>query len=282
VTIRIYVYIWIVFALFLSYEYSVLNGVHLPSALLALEARGKIPFKVTPDPGRSLSLWLGWTGLSLMLVMNLYSLRKRTAFLNGVGKLSAWLNFHVFCGLLGPTFILFHCNFKVRGLVAISFWSMVVSFSSGIIGRYFYLQLVMKKGDFTREGEKWVSRLQRYLAKSKIQWDEAAYAPFLQEALVVAGVPSGAQRASAGSVAAFWSALAGDLRLRFRHLDIPEEWPANSEIAVRAYAVSMRKAATLENFQRLMGYWHAFHFPFAVFMYLAAVIHVTASLIFAF
>lgn len=275
--IRIYITIWLTIFAFLAYEYGALNGLPLPSLFVALSNRGVIPFKVSPDPGRLLSLWLGWIGLSLMVVMNLYSLRKRTQFLAGMGKLSAWLNFHVFCGLLGPTFILFHCNFKVRGLVAISFWSMVISFTSGVIGRYFYLQLVMKKADFHQDSQKWIKRLQRFLAKSSVEWNDQAYSPYLQQALVVAGVR---KTGNGGAVSVFWNSIAGDIRLQLHALEIPKEWPRKSEIALREYALSVRRATTLENFQRLMGYWHAFHFPFAIFMYVAAVIHVTASLIF--
>ena len=123
---RFFLYLWLLLAIALSFEYWALNF-HPSLSLLHL----------SPEPGRPLSLWLGWVGLGLMVIMNVYSLRKRISGLGGWGRLSSWLNFHVFCGLVGPTLILFHCNFKVRGLVAISFWSMITSFSSGIIGRYF-------------------------------------------------------------------------------------------------------------------------------------------------
>ena len=42
---------------------------------------------------------------------------------------------------MGPFLILFHTTFKFGGIVAVSFWSMVAVFLSGIIGRYIYLQI---------------------------------------------------------------------------------------------------------------------------------------------
>ena len=120
-TLRRYVILWLLFCGFLTYEYAALNGAPFPSQIKNWAAQQVPPFNTSPDPGRPLSLLLGWAGLILMLMMNVYSLRKRTSFMQGRGKLSAFLDFHVFCGLLGPTFIVFHSNFKVRGLVAISF-----------------------------------------------------------------------------------------------------------------------------------------------------------------
>src|ERR1044072_1582584 len=112
-SIRIYIFIWVVILCFLSSEYFALNGYSSMSILRVLQAKHIIGFEVSAEPGRCLSLWLGWIGRSMMLIMNVYSLRKRADFLKGVGRLGEWLNFHVFCGLTGPTFIFFHFNFIV-------------------------------------------------------------------------------------------------------------------------------------------------------------------------
>jgi hypothetical protein len=276
--LRIYVYIWLLFLAFFCWEYTALNGLMpLPSLIQTAELHGWVHFKAVPDPGRSLSLYLGWSGLVLMIVMNVYSLRRRTDFMNGMGKLSSWLNFHVFCGLLGPTLILFHCNFKVRGVVAISFWSMVVSFTSGVVGRYFYLQIVMKKVDLQSESQIWQGKLQRYLKNCKIQWSEEEFGPYLVGARTMAGMA--ATEVGLNPFVAFYKSVLGDWRLRTRNLPMPEKWPAKTQVALRQYALNMRKASTVSSFQRLMGYWHAFHFPFAIFMYVAAAIHVASSLV---
>ena len=37
--------------------------------------------------------------------------------------------------------VLFHTAFKFGGIVAVSFWSMVAVFLSGIIGRFIYIQI---------------------------------------------------------------------------------------------------------------------------------------------
>ena len=85
---------------------------------------------------------LGIAGSLLMLVgVGIYMARKRMKRLSRLGKLKHWLEFHIFLCTLGPILVLFHTSFKFGGLVAISFWSMVAVFASGIIGRFIYIQI---------------------------------------------------------------------------------------------------------------------------------------------
>lgn len=70
-----------------------------------------------------------------------YMARKRMRKLHKVGILKHWLEFHIFLCTLGPIMVMFHTSFKFGGLVAISFWSMVAVFISGIIGRFIYIAI---------------------------------------------------------------------------------------------------------------------------------------------
>lgn len=272
--------IWLFALCFLSYEYYALNfNTHL-SLFLLLQQKGILreSLKIAAEPGRPISLWLGWLGLGFMVVMNLYSMRKRIGAFHNLGKLSSWLNFHVFCGLIGPTFILFHCNFKVRGIVGISFWSMVVSFSSGIIGRYFYVQMLKAKVDFEKEADRVFSRLKEQLEKKNIQTDEKMIQDCLSSTMQFVGVPKDTE--ALNPFKAFALSTMGDIRRLISEPVVPSHWPAYTKISMTEIAVQKRRALFLESFQRLMGYWHTFHFPFAIFMYVAAFIHVAAALVF--
>ena len=274
-----YLTIWFIAFLIVSYEYYCLNFTPQLSLLLFLQSKGYIreSLKISAEPGRTVSLWLGWVGLIAMLLMNFYSMRKRFGFMQNWGKLSSWLNFHVFCGLLGPMFIFFHCNFKVRGLVAISFWSMVVSFTSGIIGRYFYVQLLKARVDFENDASQKLSRLDQILEKNKIEASTEEKKVYSNKALAFAGVPQNTE--SINPLVALASSVAGDFRRSFSDPAIPTNWPPVSKYILIDYAISYRRAVLLDPFQRLMGHWHTFHFPFAVFMYLVAIVHVATALI---
>lgn len=278
--IRIYLLIWFLLSVFLSFEYFALNFRPTLSFFLWSQKIGVIPSSVpiSAIPGRPLSLWLGWIGLSLMITMNVYTLRKKAQFMQNWGKASAWLNFHVFCGLLGPTLIFFHCNFKVRGIVAISFWSMVVSLSSGIIGRYFYNQIGRLKSELLNENKNRISRLERFLKKEGLTVESKDQELVFQRVYSYVGIPRNVEDISPFAAMAY--SMIGNFRLMLALPLAPSSWPTYSRYILKDIGLMQRKAMFIESFQRLMGYWHTFHFPFAIFMYVAAVIHVISALIF--
>ncbi len=65
----------------------------------------------TPD--EQLGYVLGIVGLGCMVLLLGYSLRKRMRPLASLGPVRSWFQVHMVLGLLGPTAILFHCNFQV-------------------------------------------------------------------------------------------------------------------------------------------------------------------------
>jgi len=96
-------------------------------------------------PGGSRGLAYGIVGSLLMVLMLVYTMRKRIPLLRRLGSLSGWLDFHIFCGVIGPLLVVLHSSFKVGGLVALSFWSMVLVALSGFVGRYLYVQFPRRR-----------------------------------------------------------------------------------------------------------------------------------------
>jgi hypothetical protein len=84
---------------------------------------------------------VGIVGSALVLIMLLYSARKRWKVMQNWGNIRYWLDYHIWMGVAGPLLILFHTSFKFGGIVAVSFWSMVAVVLSGILGRYIYIQI---------------------------------------------------------------------------------------------------------------------------------------------
>jgi hypothetical protein len=234
---------------------------------------------LSTEPGKAISLYLGWVGFCIMLTTNFYILRKRTKIFGQLGSLNGWLNFHIFCGLLGPVFIIFHCDFKVRGLVAISFWSMMVSFASGIVGRYFYVNILERKKTAEDRAEKIWKVFQNLAAKFNFNQEHPALKKVEFFALSYVGAPVKGQMLD--PITALVSSMMGDLRLIFGNPKTLPGMPPVSRMMLREYALAKRKADLLQPFQQLMGYWHTFHTPFAVFMYVVAVIHIASALFFS-
>jgi hypothetical protein len=106
-------------------------------------------------PGGIWGHGLGIVGsFSIILGVTLYMVRKRIRSLSRFGLLKHWLEFHIFLCTLGPVLILFHTSFKFGGIVAVSFWSMVAVFLSGIIGRFIYIRIArMPDGRELTSGE---------------------------------------------------------------------------------------------------------------------------------
>jgi len=109
---------------------------------LSLEDRVYHPDHKILKPSGILGHGMGIIGTLLIIIgVSSYWARKRFRSLSRMGQLKYWLEFHIFLCTLGPILVLFHTAYKFGGLVAISFWSMVAVFLSGIIGRFIYIQI---------------------------------------------------------------------------------------------------------------------------------------------
>ncbi|MBI5840198.1 MAG: hypothetical protein HZB19_08850 [Chloroflexi bacterium] len=84
---------------------------------------------------------IGIFGFILMLMTEtLYSLRKRSRSASW-GRMSTWLQFHIFTGLVGPYMVLLHSSWKFNGLAGVTTLFTIVIVISGFIGRYIYTRI---------------------------------------------------------------------------------------------------------------------------------------------
>ena len=94
-----------------------------------------------PPAGELFGHSLGILGFVLMLMTEtLYSLRKRSRSVRW-GKMSVWLQFHIFTGIVGPYLVLLHTSWKFNGLAGVTTLLTVVIVFSGFIGRYIYTRI---------------------------------------------------------------------------------------------------------------------------------------------
>jgi hypothetical protein len=279
-SLKHYVYLWFSLTAYLAFEHWALNYNHALSLVFYLQNRGAILQRVnlSTDAGRPLSYALGCLGIGLILMTNLYVLRRRMALLKKVGSVQGWLNFHIFCGMFGPSCIIFHSDFKVRGLVGISFWSMMIVAVSGIIGRYIYVQIIRQEQTNSKATQKWERKLDQYRDRSANPVSERAFTKIKQQSLRFVGVPRNPEKASLFVILV--GSIIGDIRLIFSEPLAWPQFPDSSRYALSNYALAMRKSILIGPFQTMFGYWHSFHLPFAFFMYVAAVIHIAAALMF--
>ncbi len=94
-----------------------------------------------PAAGELFGHAIGIFGFILMLMTELlYSLRKRTRSASW-GKMSSWLQFHIFTGLVGPYMVLLHTSWKFNGIASVTTLFTLIIVVSGFIGRYIYTRI---------------------------------------------------------------------------------------------------------------------------------------------
>ena len=229
--------------------------------------------------GGSVGHKLGVVGSSMMVLMLLYSVRKRVGALRRLGPLGRWLDVHIYLGVFGPLLVVLHSSFKVQGLVALSFWSMVIVASSGVLGRYLYLQIPRTRAGEERalvELEAEDRELSGQL-RTRFRLDEAQIAGL--DALVA--VPT-----RVGLLGGFARLVTDDLRLRsglraFARScrSVPAPVFADFERVVRQKAQVHRRILLWDRVHELFHYWHVLHKPFALVMYLFMIVHVAVALV---
>ncbi len=221
---------------------------------------------------------LGVVGFTLMLMTEtLYSLRKRSRAARW-GRMSSWLQFHIFTGLVGPFLALLHTSWKFNGLAGVVALLTVIIVISGFIGRYIYTAVprtadgaVLEARELTEQ----IRRIEQQIAQSQIDprglpddWTGLPAQP--------AGAAAVLGRAFSGFVGHLrsWRASRGvdpALRAQYRQAQ---------QLARRRSALQ-RQVQSLASARRLLSVWHAVHIPIGMALFTAAAVHIAAALYYA-
>ncbi len=231
-------------------------------------------------PSGTRGLAFGYVGAAMMIVMLIYSIRKRTRLVGRKVSLQTLLKFHIYLGIVGPLLIVLHTSFKVQGLVAVAFWSMVAVALSGYFGRYLYLQIPrnIHGTELTLTELETLNIELTNKLRLRFRLDDGAVARL--EA-ITSHYSSGFR---GGAFRAVFLLLATDLfriisRRTFIHrvrvaLPLPgKEMREFSRLAFEK-AHLQRRIALLAQVQQVFHYWHVIHKPFAIIMYLIMLVHI--------
>lgn len=229
---------------------------------------------------------MGFIGAFLMTFgVVMYSLRKRWRLLANVGMIKHVLELHIFLCLLGPALIVYHTAFKFGGIVGVSFWCMVIVVASGIIGRYLYLQIpktVTGREITSYELEKQITLLRKKLLDEfKIPSEFVANIDAISSGLIASS--------KASLVTTFPKLVLQNLRhdVRVRSL-IATLVHQNGTVSADAINIISEKShlqrqwANLTITQKLFRYWHMFHLPFAVMMFIIMIAHIVTAFLFGY
>lgn len=225
---------------------------------------------------------LGILGFILMLMTEvLYTWRKRSRSARW-GRMSSWLRFHIFTGLVGPYLVLLHSSWKFNGLAGIVMLLTVVIVLSGIVGRYIYTAIPRTADGVEIESAELARQIDSIEA-SLSAWRTAQ--PEMTHLL------SNALREEA-AVGALPLPLIGETltNLRYRRnfgraqrkLDARQRAKAG-ELAqlIRRKQVLQRQVSSLVVARRLLSLWHTVHIPIGMALFSTAVVHILGALYYA-
>ena len=229
---------------------------------------------------------LGIAG-TLLIIFGVFSYmaRKRYRFLSRFGRLKYWLEFHIFLCILGPVLILFHTSFKFGGIVAVSFWSMVIVVASGVIGRFIYIRIprtIEGREMSLAEVRTLKNEMHDYL-RELLGGNEKQYQAILQ--LTGNGNDTG-NRSQTGnyltrriSKYVIERKRVGRIREILRR-ELPKRDIRKAVRLIRSEISLNNRIGRLQTLQKLFRYWHIAHLPFALIMLVIMVIHVGIALAF--
>ena len=218
---------------------------------------------------------LGILGSFMIILLLLYSLRKRMNVLQRAGELRIWLRYHIFLGVAGPILITLHTAFKVGGLVAVSYWSMVAVALSGFIGRYLYQQLPRNVLGETLAVEEIEARNEALLVELSTRFGMDDRAASLLEDIALRKL----EHRSAPVALILLPFLNGILARQLQRwaLRYAEGDRAAAAKLAKTWALQTRRLRLFDLIRDLFHFWHVFHKPFAFIMIIVMIVHVTVA-----
>jgi len=247
---------------------------------------------LTPESGTG--YWLGIAGSSLMVVLLLYPLRKRTKFLRSLGTVAFWFRIHMIFGIIGPVLVLMHSNFRLGSVNSnVALAAMLIVAMSGIVGRYLYTKIhvglygrkavvreMLADADALREliaadlpvAHRVVEQLNAFAQVGTTPPRGVLTGLFLlpvigwRARLVRGRLIADARRV----IEVEGKRLGWSRKVRRRQF-------ASVADLVTLHVAAVKKAAVFAFYDRLFGLWHIFHLPLFFLLVIAAIVHIFAA-----
>ena len=243
-------------------------------------------------PQRGLGYWLGITGGSMMLLLLVYSARKRFSWLRWMGGIPEWFQFHMTLGVVGPLLILFHSNFHLGATNSnVALICMLVVAGSGVIGRYIYTRLHARMDGH----EDTLEQLKAVGERLRSQTTSIQFLPGLLEA--IEGIEQRMIRPPRNPIGRFLHLFTGGMRsaiarwLARREITRAIQYARRQDrvIAVNAQRIAQvayryadrrfeagRRANEYQLYARIFSLWHVLHIPLFFMLLIAGIVHVIA------
>jgi hypothetical protein len=245
------------------------------------------------SPQRGIGYWLGIVGGSMMILLLIYSARKRVAWLRWIGSIPAWFEIHMTLGVIGPVLVLFHANFSLGATNSnVALFCMLLVSASGIAGRYMYTRLHAHLDNH----EDTLEELKAVGVRLASQTTNIAFLPGLIEAIervekrYIEPPRSALLRLPHLLTGGIRSPIARWIVRREIELAVKRAQMQGSHLvathagrlaaAARAYSRRRldagRRMTEYQVYARLFSYWHILHLPLFFMLLVAGIVHVVA------
>lgn len=252
-----------------------------PYYLEPMATRVRHPWHTWLKPSGYIGQSAGLLALTLFLFLWLYPLRKKFRWLAFTGAMSRWMNAHVLAALGLPLLVTVHAAWRFGGVIGLGFWSMMVVWLSGIVGRYLYARIPRGRAGVELTLEEITRRRASLL--DQIAQQTGIARPTLEQ--VLAPAPTNGRLGVWGT---FRRMIADDFARRAAERRLRRLWEASGprrRAADRAMIGSVLRLARqevslgqqmrmLDATQAVFRYWHVFHRPVAIAALIAVLVHV--------
>ncbi len=209
---------------------------------------------------------IGWLGTGSMLLMHVYSVRRRVRALSRLGKLRDFLHFHIFAGLQGALFVSYHSIrlHSSRNLQALNILLVGIVVCSGAFGRYLYSFLPR-----TLSGDRMSARQ----IEAEIQQLSAA---------LPRQAPGGREERAPAVEVTLLQVMREDLRARraLRELGEQADVPPPMYLQTRRLLYLRLRIATLTRAEPYFRGWIVLHRPLTFLLFGLTVLHILAHYLF--
>jgi len=240
------------------------------------------PFHPWLKPSGYLGQSAGILALAIFLFLWLYPLRKKFRWLSFTGTIARWLDVHSLAALGLPLLVAMHAAWRFGGIIGLGFWSMMIVWASGIVGRYLYARIPRSQAGVELTIEE-IGAQRQALLQEIAQWSGLEMAA-IEAALDADPTPT----EGLGLWQTVRRMIADDRRrrraARALRREIRQRRPQNRKddrAALReALRLANREMALVQQSrmlgatQNVLRFWHVAHRPLAITALVAVVVHV--------
>jgi hypothetical protein len=259
---------------------ALINVAGVPYYRLSLAERVRSPLHAWLRPSGAIGQSAGLLALLIFVFLWLYPLRKKYRALAFTGSVARWLDVHILAAIGLPLLLAIHASWRFDGIVGLGYFAMLVVCASGVVGRYLYVRIPRSRSGVASSREEVAIERRALIADIAA---ETGLDPFVVEQTLSVSGPSGSTSVTrtllhlVSDDITRWR-LTRALRRRLREARGGKALDAatlDRVVRLAGREISLeQQLRMLDATQRVFGYWHVAHRPFAVTALVAVIIHV--------